>query len=76
MLVDRNLSLSIVHHERIWRADFLCAMATFGADRIMFSVDYPYSSAVPARTWLDGLPISSTDRDKITHANADRLLGL
>lgn len=57
-------------------AAFLCAMATFGADRIMFSVDYPYSSAVPARTWLDGLPISSTDRDKITHANADRLLGL
>ncbi len=57
-------------------AAFLCAMATFGADRIMFSVDYPYSSAVPARNWLDDLTISSTDRTKITHANADRLLRL
>jgi uncharacterized protein len=55
---------------------FLCALTSFGADRILFSVDYPYSSAVPAKRWLDSLPVSPEDRIKITHANADRLLRL
>jgi uncharacterized protein len=55
---------------------FLCALTSFGADRILFSVDYPYSSAVPARRWLDSLPVSPADKLKITHGNADRLLKL
>lgn len=37
---------------------FLCALTSFSADRILFSVDYPYSSAAPAKRWLDSLPVS------------------
>jgi uncharacterized protein len=55
---------------------FLCALTSFGADKILFSVDYPYSSAVPARRWLNSLPVSPADREKIVHGNADRLLKL
>lgn len=55
---------------------FLCALTSFGADRILFSVDYPYSSAVPAKRWLDGMPVSPADKRKIVHGNADRLLKL
>jgi predicted TIM-barrel fold metal-dependent hydrolase len=55
---------------------FLSALTSFGADSIMFSVDYPYSSPVPARKWLDSLPVSPADRAKIVHGNADRLLKL
>jgi predicted TIM-barrel fold metal-dependent hydrolase len=55
---------------------FLNALTTFGADRIMFSVDYPYSSNAKARAFLDTLPVSPADRTKIVHVNADKLLNL
>ena len=55
---------------------FLMLMQTFGADRIMFSVDYPFSSNKVAREFLDSLSLSPADRAKIAHGNADRLLKL
>jgi uncharacterized protein len=55
---------------------FLNAFTSFGADRILYSVDYPYADTVPAKRWLDSLPISPADRLKIQHQNADRLLKL
>lgn len=55
---------------------FLNALTTFGADRIMFSVDYPYSPNGEARKWFDSLPLSPADRKKVMHENADRLLKL
>lgn len=53
-----------------------CLLAVTGADRVMFAVDYPYSSNEEGRTFLDGLPVSTADKDKIAHANAERLLGI
>ncbi len=57
-------------------APFMAALVTFGVDRIMFSVDYPFASNARARAFLDGLPVSSADRAKIAHGNADALLRL
>jgi uncharacterized protein len=55
---------------------FMAALTAFGADRIMFSVDYPFASNARARAFLDTLPVSPMDRAKIAHGNADRLLRL
>jgi predicted TIM-barrel fold metal-dependent hydrolase len=55
---------------------FMAALLTFGADRIMFSVDYPFASNARARAFLDALPVAAGDREKIAHGNADRLLRL
>jgi predicted TIM-barrel fold metal-dependent hydrolase len=55
---------------------FVAALMTFGADRIMFSVDYPFASNARARAFLDALPVSPADRAKIAHGNADALLRL
>ena len=55
---------------------FLCALQTFGADRILFSVDYPYSANDEGCAFLNALPVSPSDREKIAHGNADRLLNL
>jgi uncharacterized protein len=57
-------------------APFMAALMTFGADRIMFSVDYPFASNARARGFLDALPVSAADRAKIAHGNADGLLRL
>lgn len=55
---------------------FLAALLTFGIDRIMFSVDYPYASNTRGRTFLDRLSLAPADMAKLTHRNADALLKL
>ena len=45
-----------------------------GADRILYSVDYPYLTNTGARRFLEALPISEEDKSKIGHRNAERLL--
>jgi uncharacterized protein len=55
---------------------FLDLLLQVGVDRIMFSADYPYQSMVEARAFLDRLPVSAADRERIAHGNAERLLGL
>ena len=55
---------------------FLLALQTLGADRIIFSVDYPYSSNESGRAFLDNLPVSPADKEKISYLNAERLLKL
>jgi hypothetical protein len=55
---------------------FVAALETFGIDRLMFSVDYPYASNADGRVFLDNVPLSPADRAKFAHGNADRLLKL
>jgi len=55
---------------------FLDLLLQVGVDRIMFSADYPYGSMAQARAFLDQLPVSAGDRERIAHGNAERLLGL
>jgi uncharacterized protein len=55
---------------------FLAALQTFGIDRLMFSVDYPYDSNADGRKFLDNLPLAGDDLEKFAHGNADRLLKL
>lgn len=54
----------------------LCALQVFGADRIMFSSDYPFGDPVVHAKFLADAPISPVDRDKIGYQNAQRLFGL
>jgi uncharacterized protein len=55
---------------------FLAALLTFGIDRIIFSVDYPYAPNKNGRAFLDGLSLGPADLARLTHANAVSLLGL
>ena len=55
---------------------FMATLDAFGADRIMFSVDYPFGDPKKGVAFLDSLPISPEDKAKISHKNADRLFKL
>ncbi|KAK4494308.1 hypothetical protein PRZ48_014606 [Zasmidium cellare] len=53
----------------------LC-MREVGADRILFSVDYPFESFEDACNWFDQTELNLIDRAKIGRDNAKRLFGL
>jgi predicted TIM-barrel fold metal-dependent hydrolase len=55
---------------------FLAALLTFGIDRIMFSVDYPYSPDAMGREFLERIALAPADMAKLAHGNADALLKL
>ena len=52
------------------------AIAEVGADRVLFSVDYPFEETADAAEWLDNAPISESDRLRIGSENAARLFKL
>ncbi|MFE2423401.1 amidohydrolase family protein [Streptomyces hokutonensis] len=80
--LKRDVSQTIL--DQVWittsgffdQSAFLAALTAFGADRILFSVDYPYSPNDEATAFLNSLPVSPADRARIAHGNADALLGL
>jgi 2,3-dihydroxybenzoate decarboxylase len=50
------------------------AVLEVGADAIMFSVDYPYESSHDAVAGFERTTLSPEDREKVAHANAERIL--
>ena len=52
------------------------AIMEIGADRILFSVDWPFENVDHAANWFDAASISERDRQKIGRLNSDRLFGL
>ena len=58
------------------RTPFEAALATFGLDRILFSVDYPYAPNAPGKEFLAGLQMPPADIAKLAYRNADQLLRL
>lgn len=45
-------------------------MMEVGADRILFSIDYPFEKTSEAADWFDSLPISRRDLAKMGRGNA------
>jgi len=50
--------------------------ALMGAERILYSIDYPYQRLEGARDFIERLPLNDADKALIAHGNAERLLGL
>lgn len=71
-------------HDQVWittsgifsQPPFIAALQTFGIDRIMFSVDYPYALDANGRKFLNEVSLSPSDLEKLAHGNADALLKL
>lgn len=53
-----------------------CALAALGPEHVLFGTDYPFEEMDVATEFLRTAPIDDTDRAKIAHGNAERLLKL
>lgn len=54
----------------------LCSLMVVGADRILFSTDWPFENVDYSAQWMDTVDISEEDRQKIGRTNAAKLFGL
>jgi len=80
--LSRPISQTILDH--VWlttsgvftQPPLIAALLTFGLDRIMFSVDYPYSRNEQGAEFLKRLDFSPADMAKFCHGTADALLKL
>jgi predicted TIM-barrel fold metal-dependent hydrolase len=71
-------------HDQVWittsgifdQPPFIAALQTFGIDRIMFSIDYPFAPNAAGRKFLDEAALSPADKEKLAHGTADKLLKL
>jgi uncharacterized protein len=52
----------------------LCAIQVLGVDRVLFSVDYPFSANAAGRALLDALPLAPADKARIAGGNAEQVL--
>jgi predicted TIM-barrel fold metal-dependent hydrolase len=57
-------------------ATFQNLVTEVGVERIMFSADHPWASMAEARKFLDQIPVSDADRERIAHGNAEKLFRL
>lgn len=47
-----------------------------GAERIIYSVDFPLVGNEGARMFIENAPVSEADKEKIAHGNVQKLLGI
>jgi uncharacterized protein len=80
--LDRLPSEYVLDHVHITNSGLFsvpplqCALAVFGIERLLFSVDWPYAPNEEGRRLLDEAPLSPDDLELFAHANAERVLGL
>lgn len=53
-----------------------CAISVVGIDRVLFATDYPVESAKMATAFLRSADLTTQERDKISHRNAQKHLGI
>jgi hypothetical protein len=58
---------------RFGDAALACALSALGADRVLFAVDWPYSSAEDARARFDAMPLAPDVRAHVGRVNAEKL---
>lgn len=77
--LSESVADTVRHHVHITISGYttvpplLCALLVFGAQRMMFAVDHPFSDNAHTARFLADAPLSPTDRELIAHGNAERL---
>ncbi len=56
--------------------ELVCTASVVGYDNMLFSADYPFESNMEAVEWFRSVPIADSDKRKLAHLNAERILKL
>jgi 2,3-dihydroxybenzoate decarboxylase len=57
-------------------AALIAAIQEVGIDSVMFSIDYPFETTGRAVEFMRAAPLAPADKEKVAHANAERILRL
>jgi 2,3-dihydroxybenzoate decarboxylase len=57
-------------------AALIAAIQAIGVDSVMFSIDYPFEPMGKAAEFMCTAPLAPADKERVTHANAERILRL
>ena len=60
----------------LWQPALMCTYLSLGAEKILFSVDYPLQASKETVDFIDSASICQADKEKIYHSNAEKLLSL
>jgi predicted TIM-barrel fold metal-dependent hydrolase len=60
----------------LWGPALLCTHLALGTDKILFSADYPHQPIQETVQFIESAPVSESDKEKIFHLNAEKILGL
>ncbi len=55
---------------------FVCTLLAMGIDNMLFAIDWPYESNKVGMEFFNRLSLSDSDKHKLAHGNAERLLKL
>jgi predicted TIM-barrel fold metal-dependent hydrolase len=77
-------SVAEVMKDQVWvttsgyftRPPLECCREVIGLEKMMYSVDYPFSANTRGRDFLAGLNLNESEMAALVHGNAERVLGL
>jgi len=55
---------------------FVCTLLAMGIDNMLFAIDWPYESNKVGMEFFDRLSLNDSDKHKLAHGNAEKLLRL
>jgi predicted TIM-barrel fold metal-dependent hydrolase len=84
MVTKGRRSVAEVMKDQVWvttsgyftRPPFECCREVLGLEKMMYSVDYPFSANTRGRDFLAGLTLSESEMAALVHGNAERVLAL
>lgn len=59
-----------------WQPVLQLVCSAIGVDRVLFAIDSPFAPSKPAAQFIESVPIPEADKEKICHANIEKLLKL
>jgi len=68
--------LSVTTSGNWYEPAFVCTLLAMGADRILWAIDWPYEANNIGMAFWNKIGLNDTDRAKIAHGNAERLMRL
>jgi hypothetical protein len=71
----KNGQIKVTTSGNASRAAFLCTKEVLGIESILFGSDYPYEPFHDSLSFLDSVPLTVEEREKLFFRNAESLLG-